>query len=166
MTINAIFACTRHGGMSNKGHLPWPKIPEDQQWFFKHARDKVLIMGSNTWFGGLPKPIRPAINVVVTTKEIEGPDLLVRGTAEEILTIVSNKYPGIDIFVIGGEKILNLFKTHIEVLYVTKISGEYNYDVRIDLKNLTQHMWLVSSIPLPTKEIECMTETYKIKNAS
>lgn len=145
---NAIFAVDQNGVMGNKEKLPWGKIKEDMQFFSSTTKNSTLIMGRKTWES--PDMLRPLPNrksIVLTTKPMN-----MREKYESILNDVaftSNTDPNFIFslvgyspsaseqteraFVIGGPSILFLFRDYTRYAYITRINGEYDGDVSIDL---------------------------------
>ena len=58
MSIKAIFAVDKFGGMGFNGSLPWPHHSEDLAYFKEQTTNHIVVMGRNTWEDPkLPKPL-------------------------------------------------------------------------------------------------------------
>ena len=114
-------------------------IPDDLKRFQEITKNKVVIMGKNT-FESLPdkKPLKDRLNIVVSrtlsmkgmTKYKNRPMVVVWDT--ESLKTIYNEY-GMDaeVFVIGGQQIINEFMDVIDTAYITKIYNKYDADTYI-----------------------------------
>jgi dihydrofolate reductase len=133
--LEMILATAIGGAMGNKNGLPWPNIPEDMKWFREKTRDKVVVMGSNTWFS-LPEQFRPLpfrTNVVISTKDIDGPDMVLSGTPDSINDLLLDAYPKKEIILIGGKKIYEDFFPHVNRVFHTLINKHVEHDTQIDI---------------------------------
>ena len=128
MTINAILACDLNFGIGNEGNLPWPKNKRDMKWFRDNTRGHVVLMGRTTWESIGSKPLPNRTNVVVTSKELEGPDYTAAGDIEQILKTVKGKYPDQTIWVIGGADIYSQALPFCDKLYLTTINQHCTCD--------------------------------------
>ncbi len=100
--VRVIAAVDRNGLIGNKGGLPWPPLPRDQEWFRKHTRGNTVVMGRLTW-ESLPeahRPLRNRQNIVLSSnRELAVPsDVLVKKTFFEALKASTGPH----IYVIGG----------------------------------------------------------------
>lgn len=130
MSFSLIVSMDLKGGIGINNKLPW-HIPKDLQWFKKHTTNKIVIMGSNTYFS-LPDKYRPLpkrTNIVLTSdlnkkSIIEKEGAIVETSIQSIL----DKYSDKDCFIIGGSNVFKQFINHIEYMYITKVAGNYNCD--------------------------------------
>lgn len=146
---NAIFAVDQNGVMGNDGKLPWGKITEDMQFFSSMTKYSSLIMGRKTWES--PDMLRPLPNrksIVLTRnpramKETYGSfsDKVIfcsNADPDFIYSLVG--YPPNEstknerAYVIGGPEVLFHFREYTRYAYITRINGEYEGDVSIDLE--------------------------------
>jgi len=115
--IKMIAACTSTGliGQTN-GQLPW-KCQEDLDFFFEITRDKMVVMGNNTW-KTLPKSAREKLSFVHVIDSTYGVK-----SNEEIKQILLdlNKIHG-DVFVVGGRSLFEQVYPYVSEIYLTKIS--------------------------------------------
>jgi len=128
MSVNAIVAIDSNLGIGYEDGLPWPHNKKDMQWFRENTTGHVIVMGRKTWetFGCKKLPNR--VNVVVSSKDVDGPDLLVNGDMKNILEMLEEKYSHLDIFVIGGADVYRQALPYCDKLYVTCMKSVYKCD--------------------------------------
>ena len=108
----------------------------------------MLSMGSNTW-KGLPKqPLTNRFNCILSTSlEVDNDNSKVFNNVDTLIDFTkSNNFD--DVWVIGGEKIYNLFleKDLVESIYLTKIYEKYicdtyfNYPITFNITNSSRMM--------------------------
>jgi dihydrofolate reductase len=128
MTVNAILACDMKNGIGYKGDMPWPINQKDMKWFKDNTLGDVVLMGRTTWLSIGEKSLPGRTNVVVTTKNITGPDYIESGDMSFILHRVKMKYPNRVIWVIGGADIYEQAFEFCDNLYLTTIKEKYECD--------------------------------------
>jgi dihydrofolate reductase len=132
LSINVILACDIKFGIGNENKLPWPKNEKDMKWFKEHTLGHVVVMGRKTWESIGSRPLPNRINVVVTSKELEGPDFTISGDMEEILEQVRKKWPHLHIWVIGGAEIYFQALHFCDKLYLTMFNSRYQCDSYVE----------------------------------
>lgn len=132
MSVNAILACDRNFGIGNKGDLPWPRNDVDMEWFRKLTTDHVVVMGRTTWVSIGNKRLPHRTNVVVSSKNLDGPDLTLSGNVRNILDYVAEIYPGLHIWIIGGADIYDQALPYCDKVYLTTFGGIFECDRYID----------------------------------
>ena len=128
MSINAILAIDNNYGIGYGNNLPWPVNRKDMKWFRDNTRGHVVVMGRKPWerLGSVPLPHR--INVVVSSRELEGPDVVMGGDLPTILQQLENRFLHLHIFVIGGAEIYRQAMPFCDKLYVTRLNKSYRCD--------------------------------------
>lgn len=104
-------------------------LPADMKFFRETTTGKVVVMGRKTlesFPGG--QPLKNRTNIVLSSN----PSYQVKGalsvhSTEELLEELK-KYPGEDIYVIGGESIYRQLLPMCDLAHVTKIDHEYAAD--------------------------------------
>jgi dihydrofolate reductase len=154
---NAIFAIDQNGVMGNKGKLPWGKIPEDMQFFSSQTKNSTLIMGRKTWESpDMIRPLPSRKSIVLTKHPMnmrEKYEVMLKDVAftsninpDFILSLVGYP-PGVSTssraYVIGGPEILFHFKDYTRYAYVTRINGEYEGDISIDIEKYLNGFTLI-----------------------
>lgn len=117
--ISMIVAHCKDRAIGKKNTLPW-SIPEDLKYFSQITRDRVVVMGENTYHS-IGKILSNRTNIIISNN----PDFKVEGA------IVYNSIEPIvemrkitDFVIIGGGMIYKSFLPYAEMLYITKIDLE------------------------------------------
>lgn len=156
--IIAIFAIDEGNGMGLNGSMPWPVNKTDMQWFKTTTVSNVVVMGRKTWEAtGMPKPLPNRINVVATNHLIDSSAIAIHGDIPTNLVKLQSNFPNKNIFVIGGANLLNQALPVIEKMFITRISGEYNCDVTVDLNFVINNFNLTHQFAAD----HCTIETYE-----
>lgn len=156
--------------------LPWPRIPADMALFKRVTKDQIVVMGRKTW-ESLPtkyKPLPDRINAVVTRDTSFNPGTLaveiLSGFSDAYLKQLENKYPGKDIYIIGGADIYNTAIDHalIDEALITRV--HYTVDMttsidpqsirRVNLPALSKLIPLQTVTPLTNEPVVCFLEAY------
>ena len=146
--IKAILACDDYGGVSKKGTLPWPHNSTDLKWFKENTAGHVIVMGSTTWEDpGMPRPLPKRTNVLATTRPAEylGADKYISGDLNKSVMRLSEEYPDLITWVIGGPNIIEQTLGVIDEFYLSRIPGAYACDTFLPLKkieSLFERTWL------------------------
>lgn len=156
--IIAIFAIDEQGGMGLQGSMPWPFNKDDMKWFKSTTTSHVVVMGKKTWTStGMPKPLPNRTNVIFTSEKLLANNLnveFISGNVVEQLLSIQQRFLDKDIFVIGGANILIQAEPAIEKIYLTRIKGNYNCDVIIDINEFTKNFTLTDNILFDSCNIE------------
>ena len=146
--MKLIVACDPKGGIGYQNKLPWSKIEGDLPRFKELTTNKVVVMGRNTWDSLPKKPLPNRINVVVSSKDIQGITTL-RCLPEEDNMDLS------DVWLIGGARLINSSWHLVDEVHLTKTFTEYTCDTFIDIVKLEREFKCVSSE-------RCSDHTYEI----
>jgi dihydrofolate reductase len=157
--IGAVFAVDDKGGIGRDGTIPWPHNSEDMQWFKHATTNSIVVMGRSSWDSpDMIKPLPGRINVVVTTRFLDRSDIeQFRGDVCEGIQRLYEKYPGRNLFVIGGANVLIQALPALECVYVTRIPGDFMCDTHIDLSTFLIGFKLTNSQEHKT----CTVELYE-----
>lgn len=131
MTINAIFACDENMGIGKDNDLPWDRHDADMLWFRNNTKGHVIVMGRKTWESIGSKKLPNRINVVVSNKDVSGPDKVVSGDIGGVLHDLKKEYPDLKIWVIGGADLYRQSLPYCDGLYMTKFKNTYDCDTFI-----------------------------------
>lgn len=117
--LKAIAAMTRHNVIGRANQIPW-HYSEDLQRFKRLTLRQPVIMGRLTWESLPFRPLPARQNIVLSQDEeqrrlINEAGGLARATKEEVLELIQ----GFDAWVIGGQKIYELFWPEISEVYLT-----------------------------------------------
>jgi len=69
--LSLVVARDRNGAIGKDGDIPW-SAPEDLAFFQRETTGGAIIMGRNTWDSLPYKPLKNRLNLVVTSRGIEG----------------------------------------------------------------------------------------------
>jgi dihydrofolate reductase len=127
--MKAVIACDPKGGIGYENKLPWDKIQGDLPRFKQLTDGQVIVMGRNTWESLPKKPLPNRINVVVSSKDIEGVT-----TIKEISKTFDDEYKSA--WLIGGASLINSSWWCIDEVHLTRTFTEYTCDTYIDLVKL------------------------------
>lgn len=160
--IASILASTGHGGIGNRGTLPWPKNSSDMSWFKQHTTNNIVVMGRNTWDDPLmPKPLPNRTNIVVTNKSINDFNVrTVKGDVNQEIKNIQTQFPDRDVFVIGGKQIYESTIDAVERVYLTRMQGNFWADTRIDLDRYLSCFQIYSVKPGPDCTFEIWKRTF------
>lgn len=157
--IAGLFAVDENGGMGLNGSMPWPTNKDDLKWFKNTTTNQVVVMGRNTWDSpDMPSPLPKRENVVFTTRDIDNENvIMVSGDVCEHIRGIQESFPTKNVFIIGGPDLLSSSKPLLERIYITKIFGEYNCDVNINLETFLDGFTFSQKIHLGS----CIVEEWK-----
>ena len=124
--MKLIIACDPKGGIGYENKLPWSKIEGDLPRFKALTTGKTIVMGRNTYESLPIRPLPNRLNVVVTSKEIEGVRTLPNISIRDNITLR-------EAWMIGGAKLINTNWWCIDEIHLTKTFTEYTCDSFIDL---------------------------------
>lgn len=150
-----ILASDVNFGIGFEGHLPWPKMPTDMEFFKTKTTDNIVIMGRKTW-QSIPSRFRPLadrVNIVVSSiksKDLDPPtkQLVESGKLlwfNSMLDIVRwvDKYvdgdgKGMTPYIIGGWDVYKWFLEHdiVYKIHLNMIENDYKVDTHFDRKYL------------------------------
>ena len=104
-------------------------IPNDLKYFKNLTKGQTVLMGYNTYLSLPNKPLVDRVNIVLTSKKIELPGVIVLNSIEEVLKYYELNIKGkVDLFIIGGASIYKQFLEHTDRLYITHILEEFEAD--------------------------------------
>lgn len=123
MPISLIASMAKNRVIGRNNQIPW-KIPGEQKLFRRYTEGHTIVMGRKTYESiGRPLPMRT--NVVLTrSKNYHPPGCEV---INDFSTILENAHEE-DIFVIGGEKIFDLFLPYADNIYLSILQQEFEGD--------------------------------------
>lgn len=158
--IKLILAIDDAGGIGKDNTLPWPHNSTDLKRFKRLTSGHVVVMGSSTWNAeGMPKPLPNRINYVFSNTMTEAPGAtIVNGGAEQVIKQIAldNLYD--DIWIIGGANLIKQCWHLCEEKHITRITGDYDCDTKINMDKLKQEELVTYS-----KHPDVTFEIYKTK---
>ena len=137
--MNLIACVDENWGIGYGGKL-LVQIPMDQKMFRQDTMGKIVVMGRRTYEGlPGPRPLDGRINIVLSEKKDFAPKgVEVTGSVAETFKLLDEYkekgYTDDDIFIIGGEKVYEVFIPYCDVAHITYV--EYDYTADTHLRNL------------------------------
>ena len=141
--MKIIFACDENNGIGKNNSLPW-KCENDMK-YFKNCTigngNNAIIMGSNT-AKSIPSeyfPLKNRMNLILTkSMNLDNDNVKTFSDIENIINFTEERNFH-DVWIIGGKQIYELFLTKylniIDEIHITKIKGNFNCDVHLDINN-------------------------------
>ena len=116
--LSLVVARDRNGAIGKDGDIPW-HAPEDLAFFQRETLGSALIMGRRTWDSLPVKPLGRRLNIVVSSREIEGPHHVVRSVEAAIDAALSAGYARIS--GIGGYGIFEAMLPLSQRMLITEV---------------------------------------------
>ena len=127
--MKLIVACDPNGGIGYNNKLPWTNLQGDLPRFKELTTDKVILMGRNTWESLPKRPLPNRINVVVSSKDIDGITTMTSVPERDNMDLS-------DVWLIGGAQLIKSSWHLIDEIHLSKTFAEYTCDVFIDIVKL------------------------------
>ena len=118
--ITLIVARARNGAIGKDGDIPW-HAPEDLAAFQRETMGGALIMGRHTWESLPVKPLKGRLNIVVTSRGVEGAECV--GSIEAAVDL-GHTQGYHRIYGIGGARIYGEMLGLADRLMVTEVDLE------------------------------------------
>lgn len=117
--IIGIVAVDRNLAIGKGGQLPW-HYSADMKFFKETTIGNAVVMGRRTW-NTLKGPLKDRQNIVLTRDGRFSPDerVLVMNNVDSVLTFAAGRDE--HLFVMGGAKVYEAFRPHIERWLVTEV---------------------------------------------
>lgn len=148
--LKAIVAVANNNGIGLNNHLPWPKIPEDFDYFKNQTINQIIFMGSSTWLSLPKRPLPKRTNIVFSGKSKEN-----FIEADEVIcpcdtNVINNlkemcQSTGKNVFIIGGKQTWEAFKNDIQEWHVTRVLQDFQSDTFLDIDNMLTNKKLITS---------------------
>lgn len=134
MIINLIVAVDSIFGIGCCNAMPWGRIKEDMQFFRETTKDKVVIMGGNTYLSIGGKPLQNRINIVLTRQtgfedlKVDDKTTLIYKNSLEDAFEYSKEIGYTEVFIMGGEEVYRDSIEFASTIYITHIANNYDCD--------------------------------------
>ena len=142
--IYGIVGVAKNGIIGNNGSIPW-KYPEDMKFFKERTINSVIVMGRKT-YDSLGKPLPKRLNLVLTNNSIINHEVLKIKDRSVVLNYANH----IDIYIIGGNSVWDMFMGDIETWLITRIPEEPQGDTLFDEKKYLKRFEMAEDIKLNT----------------
>lgn len=117
--FSIIAAVGKNRELGKKGDLIF-HLRDDMKFFRETTSGHKIVMGRKTW-ESLPGKLPNRTNIVISSRDFEGPDEIVHNISE---FIGKNKDTEEEIFIIGGGKIYAEFLPVASKIYLTEVDAE------------------------------------------
>jgi dihydrofolate reductase len=151
MKIYSILACDDNYGIGKNNIIPW-KFKEDLEFFRNKTINNIIIMGRKTFESLNYKPLKNRINIVLTSNILLSNSFVnddstsihfVNNGIEDAINYCKNNFDleSKIIYIIGGKSLYEYCINNkiCDKLYITRIKGDYNCDVKIDIDIQTNY---------------------------
>ena len=117
--LSIIAALGSNYELGERNELIW-HLPGDLQFFKEMTMGKTMVMGSNTFYS-LPRMLPGRKHIVLTSKTIDIPDVIIIHSKEELLEYLNELKQ--EIMIIGGSSIYRQFIEYADKMYLTHIDA-------------------------------------------
>ena len=162
--MRAIVVVDKNWGIGKNNDLLF-SLPADMKHFRETTTGKTVVMGSNTlrsFPGG--NPLKNRVNIVLWPGGEKRADCTVVGSLEELFAEIK-KYPGEDVFVVGGAMLYRTLLPYCDEVIATKVDADGGAEVFFEnLDSLANWSAVSESEPLETNGYTIRFTVYR--NAS
>jgi dihydrofolate reductase len=144
--IRAILACDEDWGIGKDGSMPWPHNRADLQWFKKMTYGYSIVMGRNTWNSLPVRPLPGRQNIVVSTTTVEGATYTI-GLGKDFKSQLVDLNLEQPLWIIGGGQLIEGCLDIIDEIWLSRIEGEYNCDVKLPSDKILEQFVFDSASP-------------------
>ena len=123
LILSAIVATDTNRVIGKDNAIPW-KVPSDLKYFKEKTMGGTMIMGRKT-YESIGKPL-PGRSTIILTKQhgYSAPGCIVCHSVSDVF----RKCPKGEVFVIGGQKIYELFFDYLNLVYLTRVKASVEGD--------------------------------------
>lgn len=162
--MRAIVVVDKNWGIGRNNDLLF-SLPADMKHFRETTTGKTVVMGSNTlrsFPGG--NPLKNRVNIVLWPGGEKRADCTVVGSLKELFAEIK-KYPGEDVFVVGGAMLYRTLLPYCDEVIATKVDADGGAEVFFEnLDSLANWSAVSESEPLVTNGYTIRFTVYR--NAS
>jgi len=144
--IRAILACDEDWGIGKDGSMPWPHNRADLQWFKKMTYGYSIVMGRNTWNSLPVRPLPGRHNIVVSTTTVEGATYTI-GLGKDFKSQLVDLNLEQPLWIIGGGQLIEGCLDIIDEIWLSRIQGEYDCDVKLPSDKILEQFVFDSASP-------------------
>lgn len=121
--VSMIAAIGQKNELGSNNKLIW-RLPNDLKFFKNVTMGHDIVMGSNTFYS-LPRMLPGRKHIVLTSKNIDNPEVLVIHTKSELIEYLKEVKK--EIMIIGGASVYSQLLEYTNKLYLTEIDASYDY---------------------------------------
>lgn len=161
--ITLIVGRDRNGAIGKDNDIPW-YAPEDLQFFKRETLGGAIIMGRNTWDSLSFKPLKNRLNIVVSSRGVEGCDNVVTSVQAAVELAEAQGYRRI--YGIGGRGIYAEMLTIADRLLITEVDLSVE-DADTFFPEFSTTEWIkTGTSPLRSESPACAVDEYlRLKQA-
>ncbi|MBK2126044.1 dihydrofolate reductase [Fangia hongkongensis] len=124
--LSIIVAYDQNLGIGIKNTLPW-KLSDDLKNFKQVTEHNYIVMGRKT-YESIGRPLPNRKNIILTrNSSFKQEKCIIIDSIDKVLNLAKEK-PHMEIFIIGGAEIYELFLPHVHRLYITKVNAKIKAD--------------------------------------
>ena len=116
--FSLIAAIGKNRELGKNGQLIF-HIKDDMKFFRETTANHKIVMGRKTW-DSLPGKLKNRENIVISSRDFDGPDLIIHDLDQ---FIKENQSTDEEVFIIGGGTIYAAFLPSAKNLYLTEVSA-------------------------------------------
>ncbi|MFV0491532.1 MAG: dihydrofolate reductase [Pseudorhodobacter sp.] len=151
--LTLIAGRARNGAIGKAGGIPW-HAPEDLAFFQRETTGGAIIMGRRTWESLPKKPLPRRMNIVVTSRRMQGEDAQFLPLDESLDAARAAGHART--YAIGGEGIYRAFLPQADRLLLTEVDLEIS-DADAFFPDFKDSKWeLVQKISLRRENPGCV----------
>ncbi|MFB6092148.1 MAG: dihydrofolate reductase [Haloquadratum sp.] len=128
MELVAVAALAENRVIGRDGELPWEHLPEDKRQYRQRVSDSPVILGRRTFESMLDDlPGSHQIVLSRTDREYDVDTAFHAGGVEAAIEI-ARELDADTVYVLGGEKIYELFEPYYDRMVLSRVPGRYEGD--------------------------------------
>jgi len=157
--IAFLWAEDANGLIGRNGRLPW-HLPDDLHYFRELTEGQIVVMGRKT-FEGLKRPLPDRTNIVLTHQaDYAAPDgVIVYHDAAAVIDYAQTKTDQ-NLIIIGGANLFASFTGIPDMLYRTKLAGQFEGDTHMLPIDYSQYT-LTKSTPVTNPDPQ-LNHTFEV----
>ncbi len=128
MELVSVAALADNRVIGKDGELPWESIPADKKQYRERVANETVILGRRT-FDSMLTELPGSKQIVLSRSEQTFPveTATHAATVEEAIQLLESADDQTG-YVLGGEKIYELFQPHLDRMVLTRVPGAYEGD--------------------------------------
>lgn len=128
--IAFVWAQDQDGTIGKNGKLPW-HLPDDLKQFKALTLGQLVAMGRTTYDGLPNRPLPGRVNLVLTHRQdYQAPGAVVVHDRDALLAY-AKAHADQELMIVGGAQVFTEFADIVDRLYVTKLAGTFDGDVKM-----------------------------------
>lgn len=143
----SMIVCADMNGAIGKDNKLLCKLSDDLKYFREKTLDKFVVMGRKTWESIGSKPLRDRMNVVISSNPNLVGDDRIAVVTDDVYNIINlaERFPDLEIMIMGGSQIYELFLPYAEKIYITRVHNIFE-DSDAFFPVLDLNKWVMTNI--------------------